>query len=106
MRSFETVRGVYRVLYTVIWVIALLAILGSLATWFLDDTGSSPLLTVIGISAGVAVTALVLSWLLLITICAIDSRNFLADMRQFQIDRLEQSMKPEQPQGDIYERRI
>jgi len=106
MRAFETVRSIYQVMYAVIWVLALLMIVGSVASQYLGDTEKLPLTTLVGGIVLVIVSAMVLSWLVLLTICAIDSRNFLADIHKFQLDRLAQSTKPNRPHSDRYDRPI
>ncbi|MFT6878991.1 MAG: putative membrane protein YeaQ/YmgE (transglycosylase-associated protein family) [Granulosicoccus sp.] len=106
MRAFETVRTIYLVLYALIWAIAVLAILGTLAAVLTDSLEGMPLPTVIGAVGAVVISAMVLSWLILITICTIDSRNFLADMRQQQLDAQGQNTAPERHRGDRFDRPI
>jgi len=106
MRAFETVRTVYLLLYALVWAVAVLAIAGTVFAVFTDRTEDIPLMTVIGSVAALVVSALVMSWLLLLTICAIDSRNLLADILQHQIEVAQSNRRPSRPTGDRFERPI
>ena len=106
MRAFETVRSTYMAMYAFIWVIALGMIATTVFAVATDKMPDTPVSYILAVATGLVVLDLVLSWLLLITICAIDSRNFLAEIYASEDDKAETSARSQRHQVDRYDRRV
>ena len=91
MTDFKIVRVIYQTLYVLIWCFASLLIVAALVDVFTDTFDKLvdfPIQTVAIFIAVVVLTALILSWLLVITICSIDSRNFLAEIHAMKVKEM------------------
>ncbi len=81
IHKFQIIKGVFEILYALIWAAALFLVILSFNAY--------PTQTAVIISAGVVGSTLALTAILIMTISTVDSRNFLSDIYALNIAEVE-----------------